>query len=242
MSDVKNDGDAVTVKQLTASKLHYLSVKGPNGTQNGDNYNNDGAKAQNSIAIGVSAKVEDHTSHDSVAIGYQSNVINAKWSTAVGAGTQVKSIQSLALGYGTKIETSSDASIAIGVSDTKIENAKWAVALGNKITISRSGNNVVAIGSNINVGSGNDDLIVIGNRGDSSPQITNAKNSVIIGKQAISQAESAVAIGKGATIEANATGAVAIGEGANVAAGKVDKGSTDAINGGQLKSVIDVFA
>ncbi|TEW26947.1 hypothetical protein E2R48_10120, partial [Histophilus somni] len=216
LADGKNDGDAVTVKQLTASKLHYLSVKGPNGTQNGDNYNNDGAKAQNSIAIGVSAKVEDHTSHDSVAIGYQSNVINAKWSTAVGAGTQVKSIQSLALGYGTKIETGSDASIAIGVSDTKIENAKWAVALGNKITISRSGNNVVAIGSNINVGSGNDDLIVIGNRGDSSPQITNAKNSVIIGKQAISQAESAVAIGKGATIEANATGAVAIGEGASV--------------------------
>ncbi|QQF66652.1 hypothetical protein JFL60_05685 [Histophilus somni] len=28
----------------------------------------------------------------------------------------------------------------------------------------------------------------------------------------------------------------------HVAAGKVDKGSTDAINGGQLKSVIDVFA
>ncbi|QQF78677.1 hypothetical protein [Histophilus somni] len=28
----------------------------------------------------------------------------------------------------------------------------------------------------------------------------------------------------------------------DVAAGKVDKGSTDAINGGQLKSVIDVFA
>ncbi|WWO73085.1 hypothetical protein V4937_09175 [Histophilus somni] len=183
----------------------------------------------------------------------------------------------------------------MGSSIRKQNNNKWF------------GNNVVAIGSNINVGSGNDDLIVIGNRGDSSPQITNAKNSVIIGKQAISQAESAVVIGTSANVEANATGAVAIGDSAkvesaagdsialgknsvaktkqpspaglisnsgtndikitwrttegdttksvfsvgssgneriitNVADGKVDTGSTDAINGGQLKSVIDVFA
>ncbi|QEH10548.1 hypothetical protein E4M08_01195 [Histophilus somni] len=307
IADGSAENDAVTVKQLTASKLHYLSVKGPNGTQNGENYNNDGAKAQNSIAIGSKASVKDEGSHDAIAIGYNSLVENAKWSMAIGANTQAKSIQSLALGYETKVLENSDASIAIGVSDTKIENAKWAVALGNKITINGSGNNVVAIGSNINVGSGNDDLIVIGNRGDSSPQITNAKNSVIIGKQAISQAESAVVIGTSANVEANATGAVAIGDSAkvesaagdsialgknsvaktkqpspaglisnsgtndikitwrttegdttksvfsvgssgneriitNVADGKVDTGSTDAINGGQLKSVIDVFA
>ncbi|WP_143432688.1 hypothetical protein, partial [Histophilus somni] len=217
IADGESENDAVTVKQLTSSKLHYLSVKGPNGTSNGDNYNNDGAKAQNSIAIGSKASVKDDKSHDAIAIGYNSLVENAKWSMAIGANTQAKSIQSLALGYQAKVLEKSDASIAIGVSDTKIENAKWAVALGNKITINGSGNNVVAIGSNINVGSGNDDLIVIGNRGDSSPQITNAKNSVIIGKQAISQAESAVVIGKGANVETNATGAVAIGDGATVA-------------------------
>ncbi|WP_249960958.1 YadA-like family protein [Histophilus somni] len=307
LADGTSDGDAVTVKQLTASKLHYLSVKGPNGTQNGENYNNDGAKAQNSIAIGSKASVKDEGSHDAIAIGYNSLVENAKWSMAIGANTQAKSIQSLALGYETKVLENSDASIAIGVDRTQITGSKWSIALGNNIKIASSGDNVVALGSNIDVGTNNADLIVIGNGNNGSQQIQNAKNSVIIGKHAISQAESAVVIGKGANVETNATGAVAIGDSAkvesaagdsialgknsvaktkqpspaglisnsgtndikitwrttegdttksvfsvgssgneriitNVADGKVDTGSTDAINGGQLKSVIDVFA
>ncbi|WP_143432641.1 ESPR-type extended signal peptide-containing protein, partial [Histophilus somni] len=319
VADGSDQNDAVNFKQLEAAKLHYISVRndtaasGTTSNRN-DNFDNDGAKAQNSIAIGHSAKVENGNSHDSVAIGYQSNVTNAKWSTAVGAETQVKSIQSLALGYQAKVLENSDASIAIGVSgETKIINSKWSTALGNKIAITGSDNNILALGSNISVGTNNANLIIIGNgeNGGSNGTITNAKNSVIIGKHAISQAESAVVIGKDATVQASAIGAVAIGEGASVstnagdsialgkgskaedkkqafktqelsvngsysllfkwenagtsasdsdkksvlsigdmgrervirhvAAGEIRDGSTDAINGGQLKGVIDVF-
>ncbi|THA20719.1 hypothetical protein E5361_09690, partial [Histophilus somni] len=288
IADGSDGNDVVNVNQLNASKLHYLSVKGNGKSET--NYDNLGAKATHSIAIGAGASVKDDKSHDAIAIGYNSLVENAKWSMAIGANTQAKSIQSLALGYETKVSENSDASIAIGVSDTKIENAKWAVALGNKITINGSGNNVVAIGSNINVGANNADLIIIGNgEGGSNNTITNAKNSVIIGKQAISKAESAVAIGEGATVESAAGDSVAIGKNSkatkketaeashdftidskglkfewnagsgsdkavvsvgdtgseriikHVAAGSVMSGSTDAINGGQLYSVIDTF-
>ncbi|THA49615.1 hypothetical protein E5431_07390, partial [Histophilus somni] len=397
LADGKDEGNAVTVKQLTASQLHYLSVMGTE-KNGGSNYNNDGAKGNNSVAIGIRAMTEmtadhsivlgndsqskskygvaignnaviengsDHSiiiatggnsdksqisnakwavsignknnitgGNDIVALGSNINVTsssngsngnkndslvvignkamanNAKWSTAVGAETQVKSIQSLALGYQTKIEASSDSSIAIGTQGTKIANSQWSTALGNEIKITGSGNNVVAIGSNLNVGTNNADLIVIGNGNNGSQQIQNAKNSVIIGKQAISKAESAVVIGTSATVQASAAGAVAIGESAtveenagdsvalgkgskakekqiaptgitqttgqgqvkitwtgagtsssgakdktvvsvgdkgseriitNVAAGLVQSGSTDAINGGQLAEVISVF-
>ncbi|QQF85329.1 hypothetical protein JFL55_05830 [Histophilus somni] len=233
----KSDGDAVTVKQLTASQLHYLSVMGTE-KNGGSNYNNDGAKGTHSVAIGIRAMTEmtadhsivlgndsqskskygvaignnaviengsDHSiiiatggnsdksqisnakwavsignknnitgGNDIVALGSNINVTsssngsngnkndslvvignkamanNAKWSTAVGAETQVKSIQSLALGYQAKVLENSDASIAIGVSgETKIINSKWSTALGNKIAITGSDNNILALGSNI---------------------------------------------------------------------------------------------
>ncbi|TDF35906.1 hypothetical protein E3U35_10785, partial [Histophilus somni] len=319
VADGVGNDDAVNFKQLEAAKLHYISVR--NGTaasatttSTNNNFDNDGAKAPNSIAIGVSAKVENggNGGADAIAIG-RSSLVTKRWSTALGAETQVKSEQSLALGYKAKVLESSDASIAIGVSDTKIESSAWGIALGNKITLSSAGSNVVAIGSNLNIGSENANLIIIGNgeNGGSNGTITNAKNSVIIGKHAISQAESAVVIGKDATVQASAAGAVAIGEGAtvstnagdsialgkgskaedkkqafktqelsvngsysllfkwenagtsasdsdkksvlsigdmgservirHVAAGEIRDGSTDAINGGQLKGVIDVF-
>ncbi|WP_075321165.1 ESPR-type extended signal peptide-containing protein [Histophilus somni] len=226
VAEGSQDNDAVNFKQFTEAKLHYISVR--NGTvasasattsSRNDNFDNDGAKAQNSIAIGVSAKVENggNGGADAIAIG-RSSLVTKRWSTALGAETQVKSEQSLALGYKAKVLESSDASIAIGVSDTKIESSAWGIALGNKITLSSAGSNVVAIGSNLNIGSENANLIIIGNgeNGGSNGTITNAKNSVIIGKHAISQAESAVVIGKDATVQASAAGAVAIGEGATV--------------------------
>ncbi|THA20720.1 hypothetical protein E5361_09685, partial [Histophilus somni] len=88
LADGKNEGDAVTVKQLTASQLHYLSVKG-NGTQNGDNYNNDGAKGDKSIAIGVGAKTAE--SNDGIG------------AVALGSGAEVKSEYGVAIGHGTVV-------------------------------------------------------------------------------------------------------------------------------------------
>ncbi|WP_083222320.1 S-layer homology domain-containing protein [Megasphaera coli] len=66
------DTDAVNVAQLKnvktaadAAKTHYYSVKSTE-TGSGSNYNNDGAKGDNSLAAGVKAST---MSHNSVAIG-----------------------------------------------------------------------------------------------------------------------------------------------------------------------------
>ena len=56
------DTDAVNVSQLNANKIHYFHV---NSTANGTNYNNDGAKGTESIAIGKSST----SSNNSIAIG-----------------------------------------------------------------------------------------------------------------------------------------------------------------------------
>ncbi|WP_390889838.1 beta strand repeat-containing protein, partial [Pyramidobacter piscolens] len=68
----KEDTDVVNVAQLKqvkaasdANKTHYYSVKSTE-TGSGSNYNNDGAKGDNSLAAGVKAST---MSHNSVAIG-----------------------------------------------------------------------------------------------------------------------------------------------------------------------------
>ncbi|MGP1413111.1 MAG: YadA-like family protein [Pyramidobacter piscolens] len=70
----KEDTDVVNVAQLKqvkaasdANKTHYYSVKSTE-TGSGSNYNNDGAKGDNSLAAGVKAST---MSHNSVAIGME---------------------------------------------------------------------------------------------------------------------------------------------------------------------------
>ncbi|WP_321823210.1 YadA-like family protein [Pyramidobacter piscolens] len=71
------DTDAVNVAQLKqikaaadAEKTHYYSVRSTE-TGNGSNYNNDGAKGDNSLAAGVKANT---MSHNSVAIGMEATI------------------------------------------------------------------------------------------------------------------------------------------------------------------------
>ncbi|QQF84116.1 ESPR-type extended signal peptide-containing protein [Histophilus somni] len=56
LAEGSDDTDAVTFKQLKDSKLHFLSVKAPTSPESKSNYNNDGAKAEGAIAIGVNAQ------------------------------------------------------------------------------------------------------------------------------------------------------------------------------------------
>ncbi|WP_406811996.1 YadA-like family protein [Histophilus somni] len=362
IADGSDGNDVVNVNQLNASKLHYLSVKG-NGTSNGDNYNNDGAKGDKSIAIGVGASTGENgqgigavalgsgaevKSEYGVAIGHgtvvgtgaknsiaisatkdndKGSLQNAEWAISIGNKNNVSGGNDIvALGSNITISktenkdnhsviaigntvTLQNAKQSIGVGrDTKITNAEWAVAIGNKNSIT-GGNDIVALGSNIMVtgtNNANDSVLVFGNGAKAS----SAKNSVVIGREAESKAQSAVVLGKGANVAENAAGAVAIGEDAtvetaagdsialgkgskakekqiaptgitqttgqgqvkitwtgagtsssdakdktvvsvgdkgseriitNVAAGLVQSGSTDAINGGQLAEVISVF-
>lgn len=50
----ESTNDAVNFGQLEASKLHFLSVNG--GNEKNNNYNNDGAKVANAVAIGVNVE------------------------------------------------------------------------------------------------------------------------------------------------------------------------------------------
>ncbi|WP_406812058.1 YadA-like family protein [Histophilus somni] len=202
LADGKNDGDAVTVKQLTASQLHYLSVK--NGTSNTstgtrtDNYNNDGAKGDKSIAIGVNTKT------DMGAIG----------AVALGSGAEVKSEYGVAIGHGTVVGTGAKNSIAISAAKNgdkgKLEHAEWAISIGNKNNVS-GGNDIVALGSNITIsknnGKGNDSVIAIGN----GVELKNALQSIGVGKHTkVTNSEWSVAIGNNTKIT-NGNDIVALG-------------------------------
>ncbi|MCM8514109.1 YadA-like family protein [Acinetobacter bereziniae] len=106
------DTDAVNLSQLKAAQAaattHYVSVN-DGGTQSG-NYNNDGAKGLNSLAIGV----------DSNAIGSNS--------VAVGTSNTVEINNGVALGLGNKLLTH-DGSTAIGINN--ISSGWGSAVIGN---------------------------------------------------------------------------------------------------------------
>ncbi|WP_249963221.1 YadA-like family protein [Histophilus somni] len=163
------------------------------------NFNNDGAKGQGSIAIGVGSKAE-------------TGATNA---VVVGNNSKVSSPYGVAIGNKAEIGTGADESIVIASvnkdsSKGSLQNAKWAVAIGNKNNVT-GGNDIVAIGSNINVTKpstkGNDSLVIIGNGATAS----GAENSVVIGRKTKVQSENALALGQGSKILTGAKGSIAIG-------------------------------
>ena len=111
------DTDAVNVAQLKAlngkvdaNAVHYFSVN-DGGTQ-GSNYNNDGAKSVDSIAIGKSASA---SKANGIALGNGAS-INYDEAVAIGRGTRAGGVGSIALGGGAMIASNGYdmTSIAIG--------------------------------------------------------------------------------------------------------------------------------
>ncbi|QQF79513.1 hypothetical protein [Histophilus somni] len=163
--------------------LHYLSVNdGTNGAGSGSsgsssgsqkgNYNNDGAKMEGAIAIGVGAEA---TEKYAIALGYEAKSkaeqaivigkdlnVDVKHSVLLGSGITVtqdsKEKQDAVVAVGNGVTFSNaKGSIAIsavnegdGSDHTKLDNAEWSLAIGNKTKIN-SGTDIVALGNNINV-------------------------------------------------------------------------------------------
>ncbi|OZN25541.1 hypothetical protein CFY87_02775 [Actinobacillus seminis] len=231
LQDGNNDTDAVTFKQLNDSKLHFLSVHDEG--KNKGNYNNDGAKAANSVAIGVD--VEAQTGADSAVLVGHSLSTNVKNSVVVGSNINIEQEEKdrkfrkdavVAIGSGLKLKNAKS-SIVIGAVDerskadnsptndewrTVIEDATWSVVLGNKTKI-KNGDDVLALGNNI-IAKGTvqgkiSGLVILGNRA----KATDAKNSVVIGTSAESKAESAVVLGHEAKVESAAGDSIALGKG-----------------------------
>ena len=111
------DTDAVNLRQLKAlngkvdaNAVHYFSVN--DGGARGSNYNNDGAKSVDSIAIGKSASA---SKANGIALGNDA-FINYDEAVAIGRGTRAGGVGSIALGSGAMIASNGYdmTSIAIG--------------------------------------------------------------------------------------------------------------------------------
>ncbi|BCB09107.1 hypothetical protein HHSLTHF2_29970 [Vreelandella venusta] len=138
------DTDAVNVAQLQAAQAeattHYYSVN-DGGTQQ-NNYANDGAKGENSLAAGVAASTDVGAS-DAVAIGTYVRAYGES-SIAIGSASRATGENSISIGQGNAVL--GDASSAIGYSnymngadrtnilgyDNAVRNSDGGGVLGNK--------------------------------------------------------------------------------------------------------------
>ncbi|THA21261.1 hypothetical protein E5361_07005 [Histophilus somni] len=231
LAEGSDDTDAVTFKQLKDSKLHFLSVKAPTSPESKSNYNNDGAKAEGAIAIGVNAGA---TGASAIAIG---DTAKANATQAIVIGKSLTATKEKAILVGDSVTVDVAKSLAMG-NDIKIESSDQkyeTVAIGNKITLNASGGSIVlsasdergvtldkagwsvAIGNYSSIAGGND-MVALGNNievtrnGDSA---TANSNLVILGNHAKAKdASNSVVLGYQADVKAQS--AVAIGESATV--------------------------
>ncbi|QQF84987.1 YadA-like family protein [Histophilus somni] len=211
----------------------------------GSNINVSGSdgKSKSVVAIGNGTQVTN--GKESIAIGVAGNtkIESAEWAVAIGNNTKVSGGNDiLALGSNISITGSNNGSVVVlgnGAKASAAENsvvigkgaeskAQSAVVIGEGATVEGDAGDSVALGKNSKAKtkklapSGLD-----GNVGTNSLKIswTAGVSSGDMDKKSV------FSIG-----DANSERIIT-----NVAAGTVDNSSTDAINGGQLKSVIDVF-
>jgi autotransporter adhesin len=254
------DTDAVNVSQLksVASGLtHYYSVNDFGVA--GSNYNNDGAVGMNSLAAGVAASsvgqasmamgyqatstgessiatgMRAHTSGiNSIALGVDSATTDATSTGAVAIGWESLAGATDATAIGSGAQAQKEASIAIGAY-AGAEGVS-SIAQGNRAIA--SGDNAISIGERTKAAGA--DSLALG-----SNSIAGEDGSVALGANSITAAAVATpdAMIGGKTYDFAGiapTSTVSVGDKdaertiTNVAAGRLNKDSTDAINGSQL--------
>ena len=229
--------DAINGSQLygvlsAIERVRYFSVKSEEGKTDGTkNWNNDGAKATNSIAIGPNAATSTGAT-GSVSLGHNANVLGED-SVAVGPNATVTSGTVGAVALGSNANSRGTGSIAIGLNTENNYNYSVVVGAhsranyGNATVVgarAAAQNNGTAMGYLSNaVG---DDSVAIGHQAQ-----TTQAYSIAIGKQANSSGLYSTAIGSSAQAagqnsfaggnNAKATGSdsVALGSGATTTIG-----------------------
>ncbi|MEZ7688780.1 ESPR-type extended signal peptide-containing protein, partial [Neisseria sp. 20925_1_37] len=229
--------DAINGSQLygvlnAIERVRYFSVKSEEGKTDGTkNWNNDGAKATNSIAIGPNAATSTGAT-GSVSLGHNANVLGED-SVAVGPNATVTSRTVGAVALGSNANSRGTGSIAIGLNTENNYNYSVVVGAhsranyGNATVVgarAAAQNNGTAMGYLSNaVG---DDSVAIGHQAQ-----TTQAYSIAIGKQANSSGLYSTAIGSSAQAagqnsfaggnNAKATGSdsVALGNGATTTIG-----------------------
>ncbi|HHX2528080.1 TPA: ESPR-type extended signal peptide-containing protein, partial [Neisseria subflava] len=229
--------DAINGSQLygvlnALERVRYFSVKSEEGKTDGTkNWNNDGAKATNSIAIGPNAATSTGAT-GSVSLGYNANVLGSS-SVSVGPNATVTSGTVGAVALGSNANSRGTGSIAIGLNTENDRNYSIVVGAHSRANYENATvvgarasaqNNGTAMGYLSNaVG---DDSVAIGHQAQTAQSY-----SIAIGKQANSSGLYSTAIGSSAQAaghssfaggnNAKATGSdsVALGNGATTTVG-----------------------
>ena len=229
--------DAINGSQLygvlnALERVRYFSVKSEEGKTDGTkNWNNDGAKATNSIAIGPNAATSTGAT-GSVSLGHNANVLGSS-SVAVGPNATVTSGTVGAVALGSNANSRGTGSIAIGLNTENDRNYSIVVGAHSRANYENATvvgaraaaqNNGTAMGYLSNaVG---DDSVAIGHQAQ-----TTQAYSIAIGKQANSSGLYSTAIGSSAQAagqnsfaggnNAKATGSdsIALGSGATTTIG-----------------------
>ena len=195
----ENDTDAVNVKQMKETmdqaKTHYYSVK----STSANNYNNDMAAGEDSMAAGVSAKALEKRS---VAIG--NNVqAQGEGSIALGTGYEETNGGTSSLTQ-TLAVTGYKYNMAIGAGAESYGNHSIAMGTRAVTSIKNGGSSVdkaVAIG--YTAGASDDKAIAIGSEAKS-----NSKSATAVGDQSQALANNALAIGTTARATKESSGAI----------------------------------
>ena len=190
------------------------------------------ASAASAMSFGLDANA---SGVDSLAMGRDTTAGGTN-AIAVGQGAQALGTNSLAIGTGNIV--SGDNSGAIG--DPSIINASNAYSVGNNNTIGAGADNSFVLGNDVNIAAGISGATALGNASQ-----VNVANGVALGSGSVSDAAVATT---GTTLQGTSytfagtapTSSVSIGSAGNertltnVAAGRLDATSTDAVNGSQL--------
>ncbi|MFC0690752.1 YadA family autotransporter adhesin, partial [Paraburkholderia humisilvae] len=257
-TDAINGSELYSVaSEVEQSKTHYVSIN-DGGTQQG-NYNNNGATAANSIAIGPGATA---TVNNSVALGANSQAI-----------TPATQVTSATIGTTTYGGFAGSATGVVSVGAPGAERQITNVAPGRVTSSSTdaiNGSELYAVASEVEQSKTHYVSINDGgtHQGNYDNNGATAANSIAIGPGATATVNNSVALGANsqATTQAvqvtsatiggttysgfagSATGVVSVGApGAerqiiNVAPGSITSSSTDAINGSQLYAVANEAA
>lgn len=207
------------------------------------------ASGLESIAIGRKSNSE---ALKSIAVGAESSV-TAKWSTALGSNSTVSGQQSTALGSyseasgkfsaalgGYKIVVDGEQSVAVGGASTTV-TGNYSTALGSKSNIADA-NFATALGYNSKAS--HENSVALGSNSETAEAVGTSEFTLKQLQKLNGQwTEVDITFGEFAGSDPLAT--VSVGkEGqyrtiTNVAAGRISKDSTDAINGSQLFAVAD---
>lgn len=202
-----------------------------------------------SIATGYSSQALEI---DSIAIGRKSSA-TAKWSTALGSNSTASGQQSTALGSyseasgkfsaalgGYKIVVDGEQSVAVGGASTTV-TGNYSTALGSKSNIADA-NFATALGYNSKAS--HENSVALGSNSETAEAVGTSEFT-LKQLQKLNGQWTEVDITFGEFAGSNPLATVSVGkEGqyrtiTNVAAGRISKDSTDAINGSQLFAVAD---